>query len=292
VPIDERGSRCRGGRRGVWSTAVDGDLGDTLGKNVTVPEGLEVEIYRRAAETTVGRTISGVWVDDRCAPDGFDPALMGATVTGTRRVGKLLTVETDHVAFGLHFGMAGRLVVDDHAPIERLEYSSGGDRADWDRVVICFVDGGRLRVNDPRRWSRFIVTPDLDALGPDLLTLTRDDLARALGGSRRQLKAVLLDQHAIAGLGNMLVDEILWWAAVAPISTAAALSTAEIGRIHSCAAAQLPALLKRGGSHTGTLSPEVRAQVPECPRDGSPLARSQVAGRTTIWCPEHQIVVR
>ncbi len=259
---------------------------------MAVPEGLEVEIYRRVAETTVGRRIGGLWVDDRCAPDGFDPALIGATVTGTRRVGKLLMVETDHLLFGLHFGMAGRLVVDDHAPIERLQYSSGDDRPAWDRVVVSFVDGGRLRVNDPRRWSRFIVTPDPEVLGPDLMTLTRNELIGALGGTRRQLKAVLLDQRAVAGLGNMLVDEILWWAAIAPTSTSAALSAAEVGRIHRCASEQLPALLQRGGSHTGTLSPEVRARVPACPLDGSPLRRSEVAGRTTIWCPAHQIVVR
>lgn len=257
-----------------------------------MPEGLEVEIYRRVAETTVGREIRAVWVDERCAPGGVDPALSGAVVTGTTRVGKLLVVETDQVPFGLHFGMAGRLVVDDHAPIERLEYASGDDRSEWDRVVVAFSDGGRLRVNDPRRWSRLLTEPDPGALGPDLLSVTEAELATALAGTRRHLKAVLLDQRAVAGFGNMLVDEILWWAGIAPVSTSGALGADEIDEIHRCAAEQLPALLARGGSHTGVLSPQVRASLPPCPRDGAVLRREAVAGRTTIWCPEHQIVVR
>lgn len=263
-----------------------------LGQTGAVPEGLEVEIYRRVAETTVGREIREVWVDDRCAPGGVDPALIGAIVTGTIRVGKLLVVETDRVPFGLHFSMAGRLIVDDHAPIERLEYASGDDRAEWDRIVIVFCDGGRLRVNDPRRWCRFLSDPEPDALGPDLLAITQAELAGALAGTRRHLKAVLLDQRAVAGLGNMLVDEILWWAGISPVSTAGALGTAEIDELYRCATEQLPALLARGGSHTGVLSPQVRAGLPPCPRDGAALRREVVAGRTTIWCPDHQIVVR
>lgn len=263
-----------------------------VGQTGAVPEGLEVEIYRRVAETTIGREIGEVWVDDRCAPGGVDPALIGAVVTGTIRVGKLLVIETDRVSFGLHFGMAGRLIVDGHAPIERLEYASGDDCAEWDRVSMAFCDGGRLRVNDPRRWSRFLTDPDPDALGPDLLVITPAELASALAGTRRHLKAVLLDQRAVAGFGNMLVDEILWWAGISPVSTAGALGVAEIDEIHRCSAEQLPELLERGGSHTGVLSPLVRAGLPPCPRDGAALRRETVAGRTTIWCPEHQIVVR
>lgn len=261
--------------------------------NGSMPEGLEVEIYRRAAEAATCRTIAGVWVDERCAQPGSSlEDVVGSTITAARRRGKVLALDTDGPRLGIHFGMAGRLVVDEWSPIERLEYASSRDHARWDRLIIDFDDGGRLRVNDPRRWTKVMIAPDFSNLGPDLMELTSAQFARALTGTNRPLKAVMLDQRAVAGLGNMLVDEILWWAGVAPTSIASALSARETARVHRCLRRQLPLLLARGGSHTGTLSPPVRASVPPCPRDGGQLVRTVVAGRTTIWCPQHQVVVR
>lgn len=257
-----------------------------------MPEILEVEIYRRAVAEVVGRRIGSWWVDERCADPGLEAAdLVGCTVTGVGRVGKQMVLETDGPMVGMHFGMAGRVVIDDRAPIEALEYGPIGDRADWDRLRIGFDGGGGLRINDPRRWSRITLDPDLGRLGPDALSITVGELGTALTGRRRAVKAVLLDQHLVAGLGNLCIDEILWQADLAPTSVAAALDGAWVERLQAEIVGRLPALLATGGSHTGMISPTVRAAVPPCPRCGGDLVRSQIAGRTTVWCPGHQIVV-
>jgi formamidopyrimidine-DNA glycosylase len=253
-----------------------------------VPEGLEVELYRRAAVPTVGRRVAGVDVDERQTAADLPAALRGRRIESVERVGKLLLLRTDGPTLGVRFGMTGRLVVDDVAPIERLEYGSGRDDPAWDRLVVTFRGGGTMRVNDPRRWARFDLDPDASALGPDLLSLTVDDVAAALTGRRAALKAVLLDQRSIAGLGNMCVDEVLWHAGLAPDRPADTLDDRDVHALHTAMRSELPAMLARGGSHTGVISPPVRAALPPCPADGAPLRRSVVGGRTSVWCTSHQ----
>jgi formamidopyrimidine-DNA glycosylase len=254
-----------------------------------VPEGLEAEIYRRAAERTVGRTVTSVVVDDR-QPSATQlcAALPGRTVTGARRAGKHVLVDLDGLTLGLHFGMTGRLIVDGDAAIDRLEYGSGRDDPAWDRLLVGLSGGGHLRVNDPRRWARFAVDPDLSALGPDFLTLTVGELGEACASRRAPIKAVLLDQTAVAGFGNLCVDEVLWHAGVAPTRPARSLVRGEIAAISRCSRRHLPAMLRRGGSHTGTIDPAFRAALPPCPRDGAAMRRTVVGGRATVWCPAHQ----
>ncbi len=253
-----------------------------------MPEGLEVELYRRTAVGAIGRRVAHVFVDDWLAPPDFADAVAAREFTAADRIGKLLLLSTDGPTVGLHFGMTGRLVLDGAAPIEQLNYSSRRDEARWDRLRIELTDGGVLRVNDPRRWARFSLDPDVGPLGPDLFDVTRAELAAVLRRRRTALKAVLLDQHAIAGLGNMLVDELLWHSGLDPRRIANTVTTRQVGRLYAAMLEHLPAMLERGGSHTGVLSPEVRATRPTCPRDGRPLRAETVGGRTTVWCPYHQ----
>lgn len=261
-----------------------------------MPEGLEAELYRRAAERCIGRRVRRVEVDER-QPMASELAsvLPGLTLTAARRLGKLVLLDTasprrrsSGPTLGLHFGMTGRLVVDGAAAIARLEYGSGRDAPAWDRLVVDFAGGGTLRVNDPRRWARFTLDPDESRLGPDFLTVGRDRLGAVLAGRRAALKAVLLDQTLVAGLGNLCVDEVLWQAGLAPSRPGGSLAAGEVDVLHATMRSQLPAMLARGGSHRGTIDPGVRATLPACPRDGSPLRREQVGGRATVWCPGHQ----
>jgi formamidopyrimidine-DNA glycosylase len=143
-------------------------------------------------------------------------------------------------------------------------------------------------VNDPRRWARFDLDPDEGRLGPDFLSVGRDELAHRLAGRRAALKAVLLDQSVVAGFGNLCIDEILWQAALAPTRPAGSLTDEDVDVLLAAMREHLPAMLARGGSHRGTISPEVRAALPPSPRDGSALVRTTVGGRTTVWCPAHQ----
>ena len=259
-----------------------------------MPEGLEAELYRRAAEQAVGRTVASVVVDERQEMAGEIPgALVGASIASTRRIGKLLLLDLDDRAgasvLGVHFGMTGRLIVDGNAAIEQLEYSSGRDDPTWDRFVITFDDGGVLRVNDPRRWARYVLEPNEQRLGPDFLTVEAGHLTAMLARRTIALKAVLLDQSVVAGYGNLCVDEVLWQAGLSPVTSAREVPPSAIERLIATSREHLPAMLRRGGSHRGVIDPAVRAELPACPRDGAPLRRDQVGGRTTVWCPAHQV---
>jgi formamidopyrimidine-DNA glycosylase len=265
-------------------------MASAVGQTRPVPEVLEVELTRRAAVDLVGRRVVGIErTDPLIVASDVDAAVPGCVIEAVGRRGKVLVLHTDGPSIGLHFGMTGRLLRDGAAAaIDRLAYGAASDHERWDRWVARLDDGSRLRFHDPRRLGRIWLHPDLDLLGPDALTLTRRQLAAAFAGRRAPIKAVLLDQAAIAGLGNMLVDEVLWWAGLDPHRHARSLDADEVAALHRAIRRRLPVMLRRGGSHTGTLAPAERGAVGWCPRDGAALARDVVGGRTTIWCPAHQ----
>jgi formamidopyrimidine-DNA glycosylase len=194
---------------------------------------------------------------------------------------------TDGSTVGLRFGMTGRLIVDESPVIDRLEYAPHRDDPDWDRFAIRFAGDGSLRLQDPRRLGGVELDPDEDRLGPDVWTADATVVGAALGRSTTPLKARLMDQARLAGLGNLLTDEILWRAGVAPVRSADSLDDEEVVRLTDMIHAVLDELDARGGSHTGDLHEE-RSRDGHCPVDGSPLTREQVGGRTTYWCKAHQ----
>lgn len=256
-----------------------------------MPEILEIEYYRRAAETLVGRTVASVGVDDGwvrgAGPAEVRDVVVGATVRGVDRIGKLMLVGLDQrPTLGVRFGMTGRLVVDGIGPIHQLEYASGRDDPAWDRLVVTLGDGGVARVNDPRRLGSVEIDPDVSRLGTDAWTLDVDALAAALD-SEVVVKTRLMDQRRIAGLGNLLTDEILWRAGIAPNRAARSLSADEVALLARAIPQSLDELFAAGGSHMGALQP-VRDLSGPCPRDGGALRREAIGGRTSIWCPAHQ----
>lgn len=257
-----------------------------------MPELIEVETYRRQAEAVVGRTIAAVPVLDPFGLRGADPDVVRAELVGRRveaahRIGKLLLLPTDGPVVGLRFGMTGRLLVDGGSIIHGLLYGGQGDDPAWDRNVVVFTDGTEMRIRDPRRLGGLQLDPDTHRLGPEASTVTADQLSAALAGSRTAVKARLLDQSRLAGLGNLLVDETLWRAGVDPARTCDRIGPDEVPELAAQVRATVAELTRRGGSHTGDLQP---ARVPgaSCPRDGTPLDRATVGGRTTYRCPGHQ----
>lgn len=260
-----------------------------------MPELPEVEAYRRlAGEAALARPIAGVTSTDTfvmkrgTTEAALVDALLGEQVLAARRIGKqlLLDVSNGHV-LGIHFGMAGTLVVDDEQGVRELWYSSHRLLPQWDRFTLAFADGGRLRLNDSRRLSAVVLDPAEDALGVDALGLTFGQLRTQLGTSRAPLKARLLDQRFIAGVGNLIADETLWRAALDPARAANSLSEADLRRLHRHLRTTVDDLIARGGSHTGTLMAE-RHRGGRCPKDGEELLRRTVGGRTTFSCPKHQ----
>ncbi|MCA1692997.1 MAG: formamidopyrimidine-DNA glycosylase, partial [Actinobacteria bacterium] len=258
-----------------------------------MPELAEVEVYRRLAERAVGRRVAEV-----VAPDAWylkrgltapvlEGAVVGRTISGTRRVGKLLLLDTDQGAgpvLGLRFGMAGRLVVDGEAGVDWLLYTPVEKLERWYRFCLRFADGGDLRMLDPRRLGGVELDPVEARLGPDALSITPAALNRVLGTSVAPLKARLMDQARLAGVGNLAADEALWRAGLDPARPAGSLSPAERRRLHRHLRTTMADLLAQGGSHTGELVPE-RRPGGLCPKDGTDLIRRTVGGRTTWSCP-------
>jgi formamidopyrimidine-DNA glycosylase len=189
----------------------------------------------------------------------------------------------------LGFGMSGRLVVDGIAGIDRL--LGDGDAPPralerWDRFAIRFEDGGDLRMRDPRRLGRVELDADESRLGPDAVGLTPAGLRAVLGTSTAPLKARLMDQARLAGVGNLIADELLWRAGLDPARPAGSLEGRDLRRLHRHLVATLAHVLD-GGSHTGRLMPQ-RRPGGLCPKDGTPLLRRTIGGRTTWSCPTHQ----
>jgi formamidopyrimidine-DNA glycosylase len=260
-----------------------------------VPELIEVELYRTLAEGALDRTIATVDSPDawflKGETDGavLSSLLVGRQFTDARRIGKLLLLDVDEgPVIGLRFGMTGTLFVDGDDVVGQLLYSSTRYDTSWDRWSVTFADGGRLVINDPRRLGGVTLDPDISGLGPDAAAIGPAALAATLASSTAPLKARLLDQSRIAGIGNLLADEILWRAGLAPERPADSLSPVEMRRLHRHLGRTLSDLTARGGSHLGDLMPE-RETGGVCPKDGTPLERTTVGGRTSWWCPVHQV---
>ncbi len=261
-----------------------------------MPELPEVEAYRRLAEAkALWRPIAEVIASDAWyLKDGLtapvaEAVLTGRSFTHAGRKGKLLLLATGEGGpmLGLRFGMSGRLVVDGSPGVDNLLYSSNGAESRYDRFALRFADGGSLAMRDPRRLGGVELDPPEDRLGPDALTITPAGLRDALARSAAPLKARLLDQARLAGVGNLIADETLWRAGLSPERPAGSLTPPELRRLHRHLRATLADFLEGGGSHTGELMAE-RRRGGRCPKDGTLLTRATVGTRTTYWCPLHQ----
>ena len=101
------------------------------------------------------------------------------------------------------------------------------------------------------------------------------------------VKARLLDQSKIAGIGNLLADEILWQAKVSPLARADSLSAAQVNRLYRALKSVLESASAKGGAHTGEVF-AARHRGGTCPRDGAPMVHGTVGGRSTWWCSREQ----
>jgi formamidopyrimidine-DNA glycosylase len=260
-----------------------------------VPEVLEVESYRQLAQRAVGATIRRGWADAYAAkklssPSAWSRAVKDLTITGTSRRGKLLLLETSGVTLGVRFGMTGVLLIDGAAGIDGLFYGPHTFKSEWIRGGLELEDGRKLILHDPRRLGRFEIDPDVTSMGPDALTLTRaqfDDVVRASRGEGPAIKARLLDQSGVAGVGNLLADEILFRAAIDPRTPVGRLDVEQRQRLFKAFSLTMRTLKRRGGSHLGDHM-ESRFPGGLCPLDGAQMRVATIGGRTTYWCPVHQ----
>jgi formamidopyrimidine-DNA glycosylase len=272
-----------------------------------MPELPEVETARSLiADQALHRRI--VDVDDsdsyvgRPHPPGeLRSALTGRSLTAAHRRGKTIWLETSGTSgaaapggpeLGIHLGMSGRIVVTgrDGSVAEggdppRYAARAAPDR--WRRFSLTFADGGSLVLLDPRRLGRVRLNPDIGALGPDAAQVTPAQFRALITKGTIAVKARLLDQSKIAGIGNLLADEILWQAKVSPLARTGSLSSAQVNRLYRALKSVLEAASANGGAHTGDV---IAARHPggTCPRDGAPMVHGTVGGRSTWWCSREQ----
>jgi formamidopyrimidine-DNA glycosylase len=257
-----------------------------------MPELPDVEGFRRyLAKHAQGRRITRVEALDRelvrnRSAQALGRALEGARFRAPRRHGKWLIAPAGDVEVLLHFGMTGLL---------RWAPDAAG-RHEHDRIVfVC--EGGELRYANMRRFGGIWVARDArerervtGPLGPDAAGLDRDAFLALLDGRRGSVKAALMDQRLLAGVGNLLSDEILWRARVHPRTAVGSLAAARRGRLYEALRAAVAESSRYGRvPHGERWLTRVRDErSPSCPRCGAGLRRATVAGRTACWCPRCQ----
>jgi formamidopyrimidine-DNA glycosylase len=256
-----------------------------------VPELPDVEHFTRTfARAAAGRRIVEIVVTDPgilrdvTAPD-LDRALRGHRFAEPERRGKWLIAWTEEPALMLHFGMTGDI----------LSAPDPAGRHRHDRVIVV-LDRGEVRYRNMRKFGGVWLASDrgevealLSGLGPDALGLGREEFLERMRTRSGQVKVALLDQSFIAGIGNLLADEVLWRARIHPARRIDDLSADD--RVALFRALRLitrrtidrypEGLQVRWNSARG--SPATR-----CPRCGTELVRTVVGGRGTYLCPSCQ----
>jgi formamidopyrimidine-DNA glycosylase len=267
-----------------------------------VPELPEVETVRaQLAPRLEGRVLARVEIlDPRLTRphDLFEVAeeLEGDRVLAVERRGKYLLLRLESgLALLVHLRMTGGF---------------GFSPTHHERAVLELDDGSRLVYRDVRRFGTWLVVeePELDPylatkngpepLGPGFTTAW---LAGQLARRRAPLKAVVLDQRVVAGLGNIYADEALWRARLNPLRAANSLEAVEVRRLQRAIREALRAGIERQGStlrdyaapdgSSGSMQDEFRVYGRDglpCPRCRTPIAKARVGGRGTWFCPRCQ----
>lgn len=274
-----------------------------------MPELPEVETIRRRLEPILaGRRLDQVLIlDERLTrpepPDAVAAVLEGDQVLRVGRRGKYVVVELSSGRHLLvHLRMTGS-----------FRHVAGGSPADGPhrRAVVSLDDGTDVAYHDVRRFGTWTVLEPgeiegflAERLGDEPLEerFTARALARRLAGRRVALKAALLDQRLVAGLGNIYVDEALWRARLHPLRPAGGLDRAEYAALHRAIRHVLRKGIDRHGATLrdyrdpagarGGMQDEFSVYGREgepCPRCRTPIEKIRVAGRGTWFCPECQL---
>ena len=270
-----------------------------------MPELPEVETYRRfIEEVAVGQTITGLEVRDAhvlAVPEAeLRAGVVGRRITGTGRLGKNCFVELDNGRLlVLHFGMTGDIGA----------YRDAPDAPRFTRVAWQLADSGlNLAFIDPRKFGRIRLADSAEAyqkakkLGPDALQITAAELHQKLSRRRVFVKPLLLDQSLTAGLGNWIVDEVLFQAKIHPERPGNSLSEKETTALHAAIQLVLTTAIRHEANYRlfpksfliharewdESATPGSDAHT-FCPRHPQTLIEKfYVGGRATYICPKCQ----
>jgi formamidopyrimidine-DNA glycosylase len=257
-----------------------------------VPELPDVEGFRRElAGPLPGRRIRQVKVHDPGILRNTTAQTLGRQLTGhrfgtPRRIGKWLILPTDGPTLLIHSGMTGH----------PYYAANGAETENYERLVVS-LDRGELRYADLRKLRGVWLADDEDAIpdltgpqGPDALGLGLRPFREGLSGRRGRLKPTLMDQSVIAGLGNLLTDEMCWRARLHPCRMVADLDAKELKELHAAMTGVLRTAVRHGRvpGLPRWLTGARDEPDPSCPRCGARLARARIGGRTSVWCPRCQ----
>lgn len=241
-----------------------------------MPELPEVEtVVRGLAGVLPGRLVAAV----EHAPQ----ELVGKRIVNVRRYGKFIVVDFAEGILLVHLGMTGQLTLSENA-------------GKFTRARI-WLDEGVLRYDDIRKFGRVRWVEALPQRGPDPLELTAAEFAARAKSRRARIKALLLDQNFVRGIGNIYTDEALFRAGIHPLAVAARISRARLESLHTAMVDVLQAAISAGGS---SISDYVDARGEKgsfqeqhqvygkagaaCPRCGALLKRILVSQRGTTFC--------
>jgi formamidopyrimidine-DNA glycosylase len=274
-----------------------------------VPELPEVETIANGVDARVrGQRIVGVWTSGK--PQTFKSpeeeiaeTLTGARIERVRRVGKtivcdLVLADRSRAQFLVHLGMTGRLLVS-QPEVPQPPHT---------HAVLTLGDGREIRFVDPRRFGRLSVLQTDDESkegytgpGKEPTTIGVEEFAALFRGRKLAIKAALLNQSILQGVGNIYADESLFRAGIRPRKAAGRLTFAELARLHTALQQVLAHAIQLGGSSVSDyvdadgvrgffqLEHMVYGRAGErCRVCATPLKKIIVGGRTTVYCPHCQ----
>lgn len=283
-----------------------------------MPELPEVETVRRGlAHLIIGKVVSGeVHYTEKGfpnTPQDVRQFLLGASITDVRRRAKVLMVDlSTGYSLLIHLKMTGQLVF-----VGETRFGAGHPNDSLvnelpdksTRVTLSFEDGTKLFFNDQRKfgWVRLLPTleipntPFMQKVGPEPLSAEftpQDFIQRLARRPKTNIKAALLDQSVVAGIGNIYADESLWGAKIHPQRLVNSLTEAEMTLLYSEMRSVMNLAVEKGGSSNHTyvnaegkkgsymdFARVFRREGLECPRCGTIIEKMRVAGRGTHICP-------
>jgi formamidopyrimidine-DNA glycosylase len=259
-----------------------------------MPELPEVETLRRYVDaTSLHQTTELVEVKnsrilEKISTKDLEESLIGRQLRSTSRHGKLLFVQLeDRLWLAIHLGMTGWLHY----------FQDIRDEPAHDRLLVAFDNGNHLAYSDQRMFGRVGLTkgPHLlsreKGLGPDVLDLNLTAFLDLMQNRRGIIKPALLDQHLMAGLGNLYADEALFQAGICPNARLASVSEDRLEKLFHCIQSVLNTAISCQADFSALPDSYLlahRSPGNMCPRDGSPLTHRKIGGRTAYYCPQHQ----
>jgi formamidopyrimidine-DNA glycosylase len=263
-----------------------------------MPELPEVETIARGVDERLrGDRIETTWFSEKPEPFKSSPQLMakklaGRSIDRVHRVGKHIVFDLGDLQWIVHLGMTGRLLVAD--PRTEIPPHTHG--------ILHLASGRELRFVDPRRFGRMALeTTRFAGTGKEPLKISKDEFAALFRPRKTSIKAALLNQKLLHGVGNIYADESLFRAGIRPRRMARHLKRAEFDRLHASLQSVLKKAITLGGSSVsdyvdaagveGFFQLEHRVYLrtgQPCLVCGTPIRRIVVGGRGTHYCPHCQ----